>query len=90
MSPVAALPQGIGREPIVIITIKDEGGLRRDARVAHQLLELLLGQDIAPHLVAELGLPVPADGAANMPLLIRRGVHIDLDDADAGVIEVLG
>ena len=45
--------------------------------------------DVAHERVAELGRPVPADGAGNVALIVGCRVDVDFDDADAGVGGVL-
>ena len=41
-------------------------------------------------VLLEILLPIPADGAGNMALIVGCGVHVDLDQADTGGIEVFG
>ena len=48
-----------------------------------------MADDVAAELVLELGLPVEADGAGDVAGVVGLGVDVDLDEADAGVAEVL-
>jgi hypothetical protein len=73
----------------VIVAVKDDRRVVADSRRTHQTFELLFGQDVPAHLLAELRLPVPADRPTDMALFIGRSIDIHLDDADAGIIQVL-
>src|SRR5207245_4613795 len=53
------------------------------------VLEGALVDQVAAHRVLQLRLPVPTDGGGNMPLVIGRGVHIHLNDAELWVVSVL-
>ncbi len=83
------LPEGPGREPVVIVAVEHNRCLVVDAGAAEQFLEFLDGHDVADQGVAELGRPVPAGGAGHVALIVRRGIHIHFDDANASVGGVL-
>src|ERR1700730_4499431 len=70
-------PVGVGGEPVVVVAIEDDGGLRADAALAQQLLELLLLGDVTRRLGLEVVPPVPAHGAGQVALLIGGGVDVD-------------
>ena len=65
-------------------------GLVVDAALPQQLLELLERDDVARERVAELGRPVPAGGAGHVALVVRGRIDVHLDNADAGVVCMLG
>ena len=48
------------------------------------------GDDVAGDVLLQLALPVPADGAGDVTLLVGGGVNIDLNQADIGVAAVFG
>ena len=54
------------------------------------VFELVFRHDVAHQRVAELGRPVPAGRARDVPLIVRGRVDVDFDDANAGVGCVLG
>jgi len=47
------------------------------------------GHEIANRLLLQIALPIDADRAGRMPLVVRRRVDIDLEDADFGIVRVL-
>ena len=53
------------------------------------VLEVLLADDVAADLVLELRLPVEADGAGDVAGVVGLRVHVDLDEPDAGLAQVL-
>ena len=53
-----------------------------------QRLELRLVDEVAADLVLEVGLPVDPDGVADVVLVVRRRVLVDLDEDDLRVVEV--
>src|SRR6266850_533725 len=83
------LPEGVGGEPIVVIAVKKNGGVVGNAGSAEQLFERGLVDQIAADVVLELGLPVPADSAGDMALIVGGGVHVDFDEAEIGRIQIL-
>ena len=72
------VPVGVRREPVVPIAVEDHGRRVRDAELPHQLLELLLLDQIALDRILEVVAPVQLDGARNVPLLVQRGILVDL------------
>jgi hypothetical protein len=83
------LPEGPRREPVVVVAVEDDRGVVGDPACREQLLQRLLRDDVSLDGVAELGLPVPADGARNVALVVGGGVHVHLDDRHVGVVAVL-
>ena len=83
------LPVGPGREPVVVVAVQDDVRLGPDARLRQQRREVLAARDVAAQPIGQLARPVPADGARQVALLVRRGVDVDLDEADVRVVEVL-
>src|SRR5699024_12541919 len=70
-------PVGPGGKPVVIITIKHDGGIVADTGFFEQLFEILLGYDGSAQLVLQLSFPVPAYRPGNVSGTIgfRINVH---------------
>src|SRR5207245_311118 len=49
-----------------------------------------LARSVAAHGIVELRLPVPTDCARDVARVVSSRVDVDLDEADAGVVEVCG
>src|SRR6185437_9214714 len=77
-----------GREPVVIVTVKNDCVVWRNARVAKEFFKRLLGDDVAAHLVLKLSLPVESYCARDVAGLVCLGIHIYLDEFDSGNAEV--
>ena len=60
-----------------------------DPARAEQLAELLGAQEVALDLVLQVALPVEPDRPGDVGVRVQRGVLVDLDDADALVVEML-
>src|SRR5262249_49868822 len=60
-----------------------------DARLLHETTKAFQIHVVAAEGIVEVGGPVPADGVSDVALLVGRSVLVDLDDADARVIEAL-
>ena len=56
---------------------------------AQQRLELLLVDEVATHLVLEVGRPVELDRSLDVALVVGGGVLVDLDEDDLVVVEVV-
>jgi hypothetical protein len=54
-----------------------------------QLSEGVRRQEVAFDLVLEVELPVEPDGAGDVRLGVQGGLLVDLDDPDAGVVEMV-
>ena len=83
------LPERPGGKPVVVVAVQDDRRLVVDAGAAEKGFELVRRHDVAHNGVAELGRPVPACCAGHVSLIVRRRIHIDLDDPDAGVGRML-
>jgi len=57
-------------------------------RFGEQLRELLLVNEIAAHRILQVLLPVQLDSAGNVPVVVGRGVLVDLDENRVGGIEI--
>jgi hypothetical protein len=82
------VPVGVGGEPVVVAAVEHDGVVVADALLAHQLLELLLADEVTADLVLELGLPVEADGTLDVAAVVGGHVLVHLDEHDLGVGEV--
>src|SRR6185436_4699972 len=83
------LPERPRGEPVVVVAVEHDRRVVVDAALTEQLLQLPDGNDVAHERVAQLGRPVPSGGAGDVSLVVRRGIHVDLGDADVGVFGVL-
>ena len=83
------VPVGVGGEPVVVAAVEHHGVVVGDALGAQQRLELLLVDEVAAHLVLEVGRPVELDGSLDVALVVGRGVLVDLDEDDLVVVEVV-
>ena len=82
-------PKPVSGEPIVIVAVKDNAVPRRDTCAADEFLERVLADNIPAHLVLELRLPVKTDRAGDVAGVVGLGVHVNLDEFDAGFAEVV-
>ena len=90
--PVAEVPKKpvrVSREPVVVPAIQDDGGVVVDACRSQQPGESFLVDVLPPDLGVKVGIPVPGNRSRNVALRVRRGVFVDLDDAEVGLVEVL-
>src|SRR5690606_14328896 len=83
------VPVGVRGEPVVVAAVADDGVVVRDAQPAEQGLELLLGDEVATYRVTQVTGPVDLDRALDVVLVVGRGVFVDLDQNDLGVVEML-
>ena len=82
------VPVGVGREPVVVAAVQDDGVVVGDAALGQQCLELLLAHEVAADRVLQVLLPVEADRAPDVVLVVGGGVLVDLDEDDLRVVEV--
>src|SRR4029077_13722315 len=73
------LPKRVSREPVVVVAVEDPRRVFPYARLAQQPLERDLVNQIAPEVVLQLRLPVPANSSGDVPLIVSRGVHVHLN-----------
>src|SRR5215472_9559614 len=83
-------PVGVGGEPVVVVAIEQDRGVRGDAGFAKFPGESVARSDVADGLVLQVLLPVPADGAFNVTGAVGSGIDVDLDEPEAWLAEVLG
>src|SRR6266576_716028 len=76
-------------EPVVVVAVEKNGGVIGNAGGAEKSFERGLVDQVAADVVLELGLPVPADCAGNVPLIVGGSVYVDLDQAEIGRIQIL-
>src|SRR5262249_54255040 len=76
-------------EPVVVVAIKDDPRGVGDSALAHQLFEGGAGWNVAADRIAELGGPVEADRPLDVASLVSGGVHVDLQESDLGVLEMV-
>src|SRR5262245_49627297 len=82
-------PKAIGGEPVVVVTVKNNDVVGRNACAACQLLKCFFADDVAAHLVLQLRLPVETDRAGNVPRVILFSVHVNFDEFDPRFAEVI-
>jgi len=83
------LPVRVRGEPVVVAAVEHDGVVVGDALGGQELLELLLGRDVATHRVLQLGGPVDLHGAGEVAAVVGGGVLVDLDEDDAFRAEIL-
>src|SRR5215831_17428503 len=76
-------------EPVVVVAIKYDPRGVGDSALAHQLFEGGAGWNVAADRIAELGGPVEADRPLDVASLVSGGVHVDLQESDLGVLEMV-
>src|SRR5437899_1647191 len=89
MTVVLQLPEGVGGEPVVVVAIEQDGGVVGNAGRAKKLFESGLVDQIAADVVLELGLPIPADSAGDVALIVGGGVDVHFDQTEIGGVQVL-
>ena len=82
-------PEEPGGEPVVVIAVRHDRRLGRDPVLRQERFQLLLVEKVAHRMLLEIDLPVEADRAGNVPLVVGRRVHVDLEDADIWILRVL-
>ena len=82
-------PEGVGGKPVVVVAVEDHRVAGRDACLAQQFFKFLFADDVAADLVLQLALPVEADCAGDVACIVRFRVHIDLNQFDPGLAEIL-
>ena len=83
------VPVRIGGEPVVVAAVEHDGVVVADAAGRQQRLELPGVDKVAADRVLQVRLPVQADRAPDVVLVIGGGVLVDLDEDDGGVVEML-
>ena len=82
------VPVGVGREPVVVAAVQHDRVVVADALRGQQRLELLLAHEVAADRVLQVLLPVQADRAPDVVLVVGGGVLVDLDEHHLRVVEV--
>src|SRR5467141_1294198 len=76
-------PEDERSEPVVEVAVEDDLVVVRDPEPAEERLEALFRDDVSAHRIVDVLLPVDQDGPRDVPeVVVRRGIVIDLDDAD--------
>src|SRR6267378_4185867 len=83
-------PEEPGREPVVVIAVRDDRRRRRHPVLRQQLLELFLVEEIAHGMLLQIGLPVEADRAGHVTLVVGARVDVDLEDSYVAILRMLG
>ena len=81
MSKEGKYPQRIGRPPIGLIAIQNNGIVFVDALFPHQAGKFLAVDKVARQRAQQLGAEINPRGRGNVPDIVQKGVFIDLDDA---------
>src|SRR5439155_20307775 len=82
-------PEEPCREPVVVVAVGHDRRARGDAALGKERLELLLVDEIADRMLLQVGLPVQTDRSGDVTLVVRGGVHVDLEHADARILRAL-
>ena len=83
-------PERIAGIPVVLITIEDYRCIVANPPTAHKLLEFLLMQKVAGHLILYIDMPVELDSSRNVANFVEQDIFINLDQADTGIVEMFG
>jgi hypothetical protein len=86
---VLEVPVRVGREPVVAVAVEHDQVLVGDPAGAEQRAERLRPEEVAPDGILQVLPPVEPDRAGDVGLGVERRVLVDLDDADAVVLEVV-
>ncbi len=90
MSEQGEHPQGVGRPPVEVVAVEDDGVAPSDALVGHQRCECLRIPVVTDERIVQFGVPVDLDRTGNVAGLIQEHVLIGLDHDQAGLVEMLG
>ncbi len=83
-------PEGVAGPPVRLVPVEDDGRVALDAVFLAERGEGL-GRDVVAHgLVLKVGAPVDVHGAGDVAGGVKKDVLVALDDADGGVVEMLG
>ncbi|MNX77117.1 hypothetical protein D3C86_1086420 [compost metagenome] len=82
-------PGAPGGEPVVVVAVKNGGGIGVDAGARQQGLELRRRRDVAVHGVHQVRMPAGIGRAGDMTAFVQAGIHADLNHPDLGIVEVL-
>ena len=88
VSVVPQLPEGPGGEPVVVVAIQDDRRVGANAAAAQQRFHLATRNDVSRHVLLQLALPVPGDGAGDVALFVGGCVNVDLHQTHVGVAAV--
>src|SRR4051812_30849960 len=82
------VPVRVRREPVVVAAVEHDRVVVANALRRQQLLELLLVDEVTTYLVLQVLTPVDAHRAADVVLVVRRGVLVNLDEHHLRVVEM--
>ena len=82
-------PEGVGRPPVVLVAIKDDGGVGVNAIGAQDFLKLFFANVVAHGRVIEIDMPVDLDGAGNVAGVVEQNILVALHEADIGILEMV-
>ena len=88
MAVIFELPERPGGKPVVVVAVEDDRVVLADAGGAIQFRECAGVDHVTPDAVVQIGLPVPADGVADVALVVGGGVNVHLHDLHLGVGEM--
>lgn len=90
MTEILELPEGICREPIVVITIQHNRRVVGDARLAAQFFKFFLAHEVAADVILKLGLSIPAHRILDVALVVGAGVNVHFHQPHLRIVRVLG
>jgi hypothetical protein len=82
-------PQGVGRPPVALVAVDDDGRVTADATLAHHLREARAVHVVAGGRVVEVEVPVDLDRAGDVTCVVEQHVLVRLHDDQARFAEVL-
>src|SRR5687768_11161108 len=74
VSVVLEEPIGVGREPVVVAAVEDDGVVVANPALGQQLLQPLLADEVVADAVLEVAVPVDLDRVADVALVVSLGV----------------
>jgi hypothetical protein len=83
-------PERVAGPPVVLVAVEDDRGVRRQTQARGQRFEAILADVVAANLIVEVGRPVHVRRARHVTGSIEQRVLVRLDDADLGVVEMIG
>ncbi len=83
-------PECIGRPPVVLVAVEDDGRVVADALGRQQLLETRAVEIVAYDWVVQVGDPVDLDCAWDVALVVKHDVLVALDDPYLWVVQMIG
>ena len=83
-------PERVGRPPIGLVAIENDGRVGRNAIPRGKLGKRVGGNVVPLHGIVQVRTPIDMNGIRDMAGVVKKNIFVAFDDADARVIEMLG